>query len=221
MKLEEMVVVITGATGDTAQELINIISGKVKHVISTVRSTNNQLSFKHTVHLKKGDLTRKRDVKKIHQSIINEYGTIHAWVNVVGGFTMGNVVENSRGKWKQMIDVNFFTTMNCCEVILPTFKKNKFGRLINFGSQVGKTGMPFAGPYCVSKAMVHMLTKVISQELSDNVTCNAIVPGVIDTPRARKSMPNADFSTWNTPADLTKAVMQLMESSKNGALIEI
>ena len=221
MKLNDMVVVVTGATGDTAGELLNQLSGKTKDLISTVRSTKMQISFKNIVHLKKGDLTIKRDVNKIHDSILNEYGTIHAWINVVGGFIMGNTVEDSKSKWKDMLSVNFTTTLNCCEIILPTFKKNKFGRLINFGSQVGKTGIPFAGPYCVSKAMVHMLTKVISQEVTDDITCNAIVPGVIDTPQARKSMPNADFSTWSSPVDLGRSVIKLLGSRKNGELIEI
>lgn len=221
MKLNEMVVVVTGATGDTAGEFLNQLSGKTKDLIGTVRSSKMQFGFKNTVHLKKGDLTSKKDVKKIHQTIMNEYGTIHAWINVVGGFSMGNTVEDSKSKWKDMLSINFTTTLNCCEIILPTFKKNKFGRLINFGSQVGETGMPFAGPYCVSKAMVHMLTKVISQEVTDNITCNAIVPGVIDTLRARKSMPNADYSTWSSPVDLGRAVIKLLSSRKNGELIEI
>ena len=81
--------------------------------------------------------------------------------------------------------------------------------------------MPLAGPYCVSKSMVHMLTKLISQEVSDDITCNAIVPGVIDTPKARKSMPNANFSEWSKPTDLAKSVINILNSEINGELIEI
>jgi len=221
MKIKEMVVVITGGTGDTAIEVINQLKNKTKHLVVTLRNTNKQIELKNNILYVKGDLFSKKDVEKIHQIIIKKFGTIHAWVNIVGGFTMGNVIENSNKSWDEMINVNFFTALNCCKIILPTFKKNKFGRLINFGSQVGNTGMPFAGPYCVSKSMVHMLTKVISQELSDDVTCNAIIPGVIDTQKARKSMPNADFSEWSKPIDLAKSVVNIINSEVNGQLIEI
>ena len=221
MEIKEMVVVITGGAGDTATEVINQLKNKTKHLIVTLRNTNKQLELKNNILYVKGDLYSKKDVEKIHQNIIKEFGTIHAWINIVGGFTMGNVIEDANKTWDEMINVNFLTTLNCCEVILPTFKKNKFGRLINFGSQVGNTGMPLAGPYCVSKSMVHMLTKLISQEVSDDITCNAIVPGVIDTPKARKSMPNANFSEWSKSTDLAKSVINILNSEINGELIEI
>ena len=46
MNLNEMVVVVTGATGDTAGELLNQLSGKTKDLISTVRSSKIQFICK-------------------------------------------------------------------------------------------------------------------------------------------------------------------------------
>ena len=221
MKISDMVVVVTGGAGDTAVEVINQLKNKTKHLAVTLRNTEKNIELKNNTLYIKGDLNNKKDITIIHQSILEEFGNIHAWVNIVGGFIMGNVIEDAGETWDEMIRVNFLTTLNCCEIILPTFKKNKFGRLINFGSQVVNTGMPFAGPYCISKSMIHMLTKVISQEVSDNITCNAIVPSVIDTPKARQSMPHADFSKWSKPVNLAQAVINLLNSEINGELIEI
>ena len=221
MQLNEMVVVVTGGTGDTAVEVINQLRNKTKHLAVTLRNTKKKIELKNNILYIKGDLNNKKDIAIIHKLILEKFGNIHAWVNIVGGFIMGNVIEDAGKTLDEMIRVNFLTTLNCCEIILPTFKKNKFGRLINFGSQVGNTGMPFAGAYCISKSMIHMLTKVISQEVSDNITCNAIVPGVIDTPKARHSMPNEDFSKWSKPDEIAQAVINLLNSEINGDLIEI
>ena len=63
-----------------------------------------------------------------------------------------------------MFDLNFKSVLNCCRRILPIFKKQKFGRIINFGSVAGIEGIASAGPYAVGKAAVINLSKTIAKE---------------------------------------------------------
>jgi NAD(P)-dependent dehydrogenase (short-subunit alcohol dehydrogenase family) len=64
------------------------------------------------------------------------------------------------------------------------------GRIINIGAgAAGKAGLGM-GAYAASKAGVQRFTEALAEELKDrNITVNAILPGIIDTPRNRLDMP--------------------------------
>ena len=96
-----------------------------------------------------------------------------------------------------------------------------WGRIINMGAQAAINGMPLAGPYCTSKMAVHTLTKIIALENSRDITCNALVPGIIDTAANRDQMPEANHGNWVTPKKIARTIEELLLSDKNGALISL
>ena len=96
-----------------------------------------------------------------------------------------------------------------------------WGQIFNMGSQTALNGIPLAGPYCTSKAAVHSLTQIIALENSNGVTCNAVVPGIIDTPANRKNMPDANHSSWVTLECLAQNIEKILLSSEGGRLIEV
>ena len=113
------------------------------------------------------------------------------------------------------------TTLNCCQSILPQMKKFGWGRIINIGAQAAVRGMPLAGAYCTSKAAVHMLTKIIALENGNGITCNAILPGIINTNYNRKEMSKADHANWISPRQIAMQIEGLLASNENGALIHL
>ena len=96
-----------------------------------------------------------------------------------------------------------------------------WGRIINMGAQAATKGAPLAGAYCTSKAAVHTLTKVIALENGGDITCNAIIPGIIDTYANRKQMPGADHANWISPRQIAVQIEGLLQSNENGALIHL
>ncbi len=100
-------------------------------------------------------------------------------------------------------------------------KKIGWGRIINMGSQSAIKGISLAGPYCSSKSSVHMLTKIIALENGNNITCNAILPGIINTKNNQKLLPNANRSGWTPLKKIAVEIAKLLESKENGALIHL
>ena len=100
-------------------------------------------------------------------------------------------------------------------------KDRHWGRIVNIGSQSAVKGMPLTGAYCASKVAVHMLTRAIALENGNGITCNAVLPGIIDTPANRKQMPDADHRHWVQPENIAKKIEQIIVSEENGALIDI
>jgi len=73
------------------------------------------------------------------------------------------------------------------QLVLPGMIKSGFGRIINLGSKAGRYGSLFAGAnYVASKGAIHALTLQWAQEFGPaGITCNAICPGAIMTPRVK------------------------------------
>ena len=207
--------VITGVSGATGHHLREAMTAAGAKVTGTQSPNSRPHPDNYSV-----DMTDPTAVVSLVNELISVHGHIDIWINVVGGFSMGMPVETTTPEeWNRMWSMNFLTTLHACQAILPHFKTRKQGRLINFGSAAALDTMPLASPYLVSKAAVHTLTRAISLELEGDITCNAILPGVIDTPANRESMPTANFDSWVTPARLSAEILDLLSTNRSGELI--
>ena len=221
MKLNEMNVVITGANGTVASGLISFFTNRAAFVVGTVRQLSENVENENNSAIIEMDPLEHYSIGSAIGWINDEVGNIHAWLNIVGGFTMGNHVEEGHDDWNYMYNTNFMTTLNCCQQILPKMKQNGWGRIVNIGAQAALKGMPLTGPYCASKTAVHMLTKTIALENGNGITCNAILPGIIDTSANRNQMPDADHGNWVSPKQIAIKIESLLISDENGSLINL
>jgi NAD(P)-dependent dehydrogenase (short-subunit alcohol dehydrogenase family) len=84
------------------------------------------------------------------------------------------------------------------------------GRIVNVSSKAAVDIQPGAAAYAVSKAGVVTLTRALREELKGtDITVNAIMPGIIDTPVTRELMPDADRSTWVSPQSVADVLVAL------------
>ena len=221
MKLNEMNVVITGANGTVASELISYFSNKAAFVVGTVRQLKTNVENENDSAIIEMDPLDHYSIESAIKWVNNQAGSIHCWLNIIGGFSMGHHVGEVRDEWNYMYNTNFMTTLNCCQKILPRMKSRDWGRIVNIGSQSAVKGMPLAGAYCASKVAVHMLTRAIALENGNGITCNALLPGIIDTPANRKQMPDADHGNWVQTEKIAEQIEQIILSEENGVLIDI
>ena len=224
MNIKDMVCVVTGASGGTGPAIIDELAKQTYAVVGLIRGSGvNWRHIENNQYEADVNVLNEQSVDYTVSEIIQNLNTFHVWVNVVGGFDMGTTIEDLPQKtWDFMFELNFKSVLNCCRRILPIFKKQKFGRIINFGSSAGNEGMASAGPYGVGKAAVINLTKTIAKENEGkNITANVILPGIIDTPSNRESMPDADFSTWTQAEEIARTIVSLILSDTNGEIVNI
>ncbi len=139
------------------------------------------------------DVTDAADVRQCVDAIVARHGRLDILVNVAGVVSLGSAQDLTEREWDRVIDINLKGTFLCCQTVIPAMKRQQMGRIINFGSVLGKNGgnpRPWIDPheqdragnvaYGVSKAGVHIMTSYLAKELaSSGITVNAVAPGPV------------------------------------------
>jgi 3-oxoacyl-[acyl-carrier protein] reductase len=144
------------------------------------------------VHL---DVARKAEIDGLVARMLASFGRIDLLVNVAGVVSRGAAADVAEHEWDRVMDINLKGAFLCSQAVLPAMKVQRFGRIVNLGSVVGKNGgnaRPWLDPreqasagnvaYGVSKAGVHAMTAFLAKEFAAfGITVNAVAPGPIAT----------------------------------------
>ena len=214
-------IVITGSNGSTARGLINYFSNISHNVIGVARMVQQEYE-QSNVFILTADMEKLTEVEAVASEIKNKFSSIDIWINCVGGFAMGSSIQDDNENWDKMYSMNFLTCLNGSRAALKCMVDQEHGHLINIGSEAAVDGFPGAAAYLVSKSSVHMLTRLISLENKENnITANAMLPGIIDTSANRNAMPNEDYSTWQTPKQIAQKIERTVDEKCDGMLVRI
>ena len=133
--------------------------------------------------LVKTDVTNWDSVQALMKKTLEEFGKIDVLVNGVGWLDTpwGLFMEQTRDTWEKMINLNYWGTINCTRAVLDHMIERKYGKIINIGSEAGRTGEYRQAIYSGCKGAVISLTKALAKELGRyNINVNCICPaGVI------------------------------------------
>jgi 3-oxoacyl-[acyl-carrier protein] reductase len=135
------------------------------------------------------DLTIVEDVSKLVDAVKEKYGRMDIVVNNAGMVQQGTDFKSSRieditdAEWQRHLALNLTTAFNVIRAVLPFMQKQEYGRIVNVASVTGPlVTNPKAAGYSSAKAAMTGLTRVTAIEnASRNITCNAVLPGWIET----------------------------------------
>jgi 3-oxoacyl-[acyl-carrier protein] reductase len=106
-----------------------------------------------------------------------------ALVNNAGVYgPMGRLEEVGWDAWLEAVQVNLFGTVHMCRAVIPHFRRQGYGKIINLSGGGATAPLPRISAYACSKAAVVRLTETLAEELRDaRVDVNAIAPGPLNT----------------------------------------
>ena len=222
------VIAITGAFGVLGQAVAKAATGQGARLalIDFAKDAPGGLPAGAEVLMLGGvDLTDAVQAGAAMDAVADRFGGIDALLNIAGGFTWETLQDGSIASWPAMYRLNVLTAASACRAAVPHLKRSAAGRIVNVGSAAAlKAGMGM-GAYAAAKAGVHSLTQALAEELKgDNVTVNAVLPSIIDTPTNRADMPDADFAAWVAPGDLAAVMLFLASEAAvavTGALVPV
>ena len=171
------------------------------------------------------DLTDSVAAGAAIDAVADRFGGLDALLNIAGGFRWETLETSLAEGWHRLFLLNVQTAANASRAATPYLRASKAGRIVNVGANAALKASMGMGPYAASKAGVHSLTESLAEELkADDVTVNAVLPSIIDTPANRADMPKANFASWVAPEDLA-AVMLFLASEEaravTGALVPV
>ncbi len=152
-------------------------------VTDAVRQAGGQATFLHC------DVTSAAEVTATFDAIVSQLGRLDVLVNSAGGFATKMTIEDTpNDEWDRIMDLNLKSAFLCSRAVIPTFRKQRGGSIINIGSTAGLTAAALSSPaYSASKAGVHSLTRVSALELAPHgATANALAPATTATDRVNK-----------------------------------
>jgi NAD(P)-dependent dehydrogenase (short-subunit alcohol dehydrogenase family) len=103
-----------------------------------------------------------------------EWGRLDGVVNNAAVLNEGRFVEQTPAEWREMLDVNLTGPTFVARAALKIMPQ---GTIVNITSGLGFFPMEPYGAYCVTKAGLNMLTRVLALELKGAVRVNAVDPG--------------------------------------------
>ncbi len=181
-------VVITARKADGLQEAANELRSKGAEVLAL------------TAH--NGD---KSQLRALVAETVETYGGVDILVNnAATNPHFGPILEAEDSMWQKTVEVNLLGNVWLCQQIVPIMRSRGGGKLINVASINGLRPGRMQGVYSSTKAAVINLTQTLAMELApDNIQCNAIAPGLVQTKFARAIWENEmimDVVLSRTPA---------------------
>jgi len=129
------------------------------------------------------DVTKIDNCKSISELIIKDLGQIDICVFGTGMHDPKSEKKFNLKKIREIMEVNYFGTMNCINSIYEYFSLKKSGQISIISSVAGYRGLPAAGAYCASKsALISFAESLYFDMIRKNVKVSVISPGFIKTP---------------------------------------
>ena len=209
--MKEKVVLITGAKGGLGSFITRRFLKTGVTVVGASRSISQQDFPGRNFTALAVDFTKATAVNDAVQSVMTRFGRFDVLVHLLGGFAGGQTVaETDDATWERMRDLNLTSSFYVLRAAVPHLRKSGKGRIVAIGSLTAVEPHPQLGAYITFKAALAMLVRTVALENKDaGLTANVVLPGTMDTPENRKTIPNADFSKWTQPSDVVNLVLSL------------
>jgi NAD(P)-dependent dehydrogenase (short-subunit alcohol dehydrogenase family) len=138
------------------------------------------------------DVTDAEQCRRTVETILAAEERIDVLVNNAGIGVMGAIEEVPIDEVRRQFDTNVFGLLQLTQLVLPTMRKRRQGRIINVSSVAGAMSVPAMGVYCSSKFAVEALSDALRLEVAQfGIKVVVVQPGPIET--------TFESSSWGRP----------------------
>ena len=231
--LKNKVALVTGAGRGIGKEIAKTLASCGAFVIVNYNSSPDAAEQTVKEIIKQGGMAApvQCDVSdfdacgKMMEMIINNYGHLDILVNNAGGYPkeIYNNIEHqaikiwewSEEQWDQIIKTNLRIPFLVTKNVVPVMIKQGKGDIVNVSSRMGRIASQM-GAYAVAKGGIVTMTKTTAIQTKEyGIKCNAVSPGIVDTPgqRVYNHSVGQDGCPMGSSKDVAKAIIYLLADS--------
>jgi len=190
-KLQGTVVVLTGASSGIGRATALALAGRGASVVLAARRQDALVELARECEAAGGaalavptDVADQAAVAELAGRAVDRFGRIDVWVNNAGVYLLGTVEETPIEVYRQVLETNFFGALYGARAVLPIFRRQGRGVLVNVASVYSRVAAPYVSAYVASKHALRALSESLRQELRDlpGVRVATVSPATIDTP---------------------------------------
>lgn len=183
------VIVITGSSSGIGWATAKKLSEQGAIVSLGARRIDRLQSLVEEINSKGGrayarttDVTKREDLENLVADTVREFGKVDVIVNNAGVMPLSLIENLKYDEWDQMIDVNIKGVLNGIAAVLPYFKAQKSGQVINISSVAGHMVAPTSAVYSATKFAVRAISEGFRQEVKPyNIRTTIISPGLTES----------------------------------------
>ncbi|MFT4848787.1 MAG: NADP-dependent 3-hydroxy acid dehydrogenase YdfG [Sediminicola sp.] len=212
-------ILITGASSGIGKATAQLFNQKGWNVIATMRSPEREekLTKLDNVFVSKLDVL---DLESINETIskgIEKFGKIDALVNNAGYGAYGPLEAFPRENMVNQFNTNVIGLLDVTRAIIPHFRENKSGTIVNISSIGGKITFPLGSLYHGTKFAIEGISEALSYEMEQiGVRVKIVEPGMIATDFGGRSF---DFQNDENLEEYQHTVSSLLKVWQSGELI--
>lgn len=132
------------------------------------------------------DVAQGAEVQNLVKETVKAFGGVDVLHNNAGVIRYGTVVDMSEDDWDWMMDINLRASFLTCKYAIPEMRKRGGGAIVNTASVQAFATQRTVAAYSATKGAIVAFTKTVALDHApENIRCNCIAPGSIDTPLLR------------------------------------
>jgi short-subunit dehydrogenase len=203
-------ILITGASSGIGKETAKLFQSKGWNVIATMRSPEKEMELNQltNVLVTKLDVLDLDTIQKAFEEGVQKFGSVDVLLNNAGYGAYGTLESFSRAKILRQFNTNVIGLLDVTKTILPHFRQNRKGIIINISSIGGKITFPLGSLYHGTKFAVEGISESLNYEVEQfGGQVKIVEPGMIATDFAGRSF---DFSNDQNMTEYQYIVGALM-----------
>jgi 3-oxoacyl-[acyl-carrier protein] reductase len=188
MRLEDKTALVTGAGSGIGKCIAETYAKEGARVALADINLDSAKTAAHAIGNNaiavRCDVTQQADIAAALKETLSAFGAIDILVNNAGATHVNKpMLEIGEAEFDRIYAVNVKGVFLFCQAVVPHFRKQRSGTIINIGSTAGLRPRPGLSAYNATKGAVHILTKSLAVELApDRIRVCAIAPVATDTP---------------------------------------
>ncbi len=161
------------------------------------------------------DVSNEADVARLVQAAQEAFGRLDFVINNAGVFEGGRLDQIEPAAWDRVMDINLRGPYLLTRAVLPIFRAQRSGHIINISSESGLNYYADDGVYGTSKHALNALGEYTQRENQDlNIKVNTICPGMVVSEMS-VGEPGLNLEKCLTPEDIADLVIWLLTRRPN------